>query len=118
MKRFVPALLAAGLLAAGCTDSQSPEPVTTARATTAADAKVQATLNKLSPEDRPLAEDQKYCAVMTDSRLGSMGVPVKLMVKGEPVFVCCKGCNQTALKHPDETLKTVAELKAKARAER
>ena len=53
---------------------------------------MKAGLAKLSPEDRRLAEAQGYCAVQEDSRLGSMGTPVKLLLKGQPVFLCCRGC--------------------------
>jgi hypothetical protein len=67
---------------------------------------------ELSPEDRKEAEAQKFCAVMNTSLLGSMGAPLKLDVKGQPVFVCCAGCKSKALKNPDETLATVAKLKA------
>jgi hypothetical protein len=72
-------------------------------------------LAKLSPEDRKLAEAQGYCAVNTDDRLGSMGKPIKLEVKGEPVFLCCGGCKKEALADPDKTLAKVKELKAKVR---
>ena len=69
-------------------------------------------MEKLSPEDRKEAEAQKFCAVMKTSLLGSMGTPIKLDVKGQPVFVCCAGCKSKALKNPDKTLATVAKLKA------
>jgi uncharacterized protein (TIGR03000 family) len=69
-------------------------------------------LAKLGPEDRKLAEAQKYCAE-EDSLLGAMGVPVKVMLKGQPVFVCCKGCVEKAQENPDKTLAKVKELKAK-----
>jgi hypothetical protein len=80
------------------------------------DTEVQATLAKLSPEDRKLAEAQKWCAVQTKNRLGSMDVPYKVMVKGQPVFLCCEGCEKKALADPDKTLASVEELKAKAAA--
>lgn len=69
------------------------------------------------PDDQALAEAQGYCPVMTDTKLGEMGPPVKLMVKGqdgreEPVFVCCKGCKRKALADPNTTLTKVTELKA------
>ena len=67
---------------------------------------------KLSSEDRKEAEAQKYCAVMSTSLLGSMGTPLKLDVKGQPVFVCCAGCKSKALKNADETLAAVAKMKA------
>lgn len=78
----------------------------------AAEAKVSAALGKLTAEDRPLAEAQKFCAVMSHQRLGSMGTPIKFEIKGEPVFICCAGCKAKALKNPDETLAKVAALKS------
>src|SRR4051812_32238730 len=54
-------------------------------------AEIRESLAKLSAEDRKLAEAQKWCAIEDESRLGSMGVPMKILVKGEPVFLCCKG---------------------------
>jgi membrane fusion protein, copper/silver efflux system len=74
--------------------------------------KIRAALAKLSPADRALAEAQKICPV-TDEPLGVMGTPVKVMVRGRPVFVCCKGCDEEALDKPDETLRKVDERKAK-----
>lgn len=84
--------------------------------TTVADtdeAEIRENLAKLSAADRALAEQQKYCAIETDSRLGSMGVPMKVMVRAEPVFVCCRGCKSDVEKHPDEALKKVQELREK-----
>jgi len=77
--------------------------------------KITTSLAKLSPEDRRLAESQQYCPVLPDSSLGSMGVPVKVMVNGRPVFLCCKGCVNDALARPEQTLATVEKLKAKAK---
>jgi hypothetical protein len=76
------------------------------------EADIKASLAKLSPEDRKLAEAQKFCAVRgKDSRLGSMGPPVKIMLKDEPVFLCCKNCTKKAEEHPDETLARAKEFK-------
>lgn len=76
------------------------------------DAEVKAALAKLSPEDRRLAEAQSLCPVL-DSRLGSMGVPVKIMIQGQPVFLCCKGCDRQAKADEAATLSKVKELKMK-----
>jgi hypothetical protein len=76
--------------------------------------KIKASLDKLSPEDRKLAEEQKFCALENDHRLGSMGTPHKAMVKGEPVFLCCKGCEKEILADPDKALAKVKELRAHA----
>jgi hypothetical protein len=80
-----------------------------------AEAKIKAALAKLKPEDRRLAEVQRFCAIQQENRLGSMGVPVKVMVKGRPVFLCCESCREEALAHPDQTLATVEKLKARGK---
>jgi Cu(I)/Ag(I) efflux system membrane fusion protein len=76
------------------------------------DRKLELTLAKLSPEDRKLVESQKFCPVLADSRLGSMGVPVKVMIQDQPVFVCCNACSKQAASEGDATLKKVADLRA------
>jgi len=88
--------------------------VTSVRPSTPEDtpSKVEASLAKLSPEDRRLAEAQKTCPIL-GSLLGSMGPPVKVMLDGEPVFLCCPTCKQKALEHPQETLAKVG-LKSKS----
>ena len=105
----------------GCTESATPVAKPTAPATGAApkapsgeDAKIQAAINELSEEDRELAKAQKFCAVAATGRLGSMGKPVKIMVEGKPVFLCCEGCESEALKNPEETLAKVEKLKAES----
>jgi uncharacterized protein (TIGR03000 family) len=75
---------------------------------------IAANLAKLSPEDRKLAEAQKYCPIHPDDRLGVMGVPVKIMLKDQPVFLCCKDCVDRAKADPDKTLAKIKELKEKA----
>lgn len=77
------------------------------------EAEIRANLIKLPLEDRLLAEAQRFCAVQDENRLGSMGVPVKVLVKGQPVFLCCKGCRDKALANRDKTLAKVKDLKAK-----
>jgi len=46
-----------------------------------------------SSDDERLIARQKLCPV-TDEPLGSMGAPVKLVVEGRTVFICCKGCER------------------------
>jgi membrane fusion protein, copper/silver efflux system len=57
----------------------------------------------LSPEDRELAMSQKLC-VVADMPLGSMGVPIRVDIHGEPVFICCEGCRASLIKQPDKYL--------------
>lgn len=95
-----------------------PSAVTAVRPTTPADedAEVKAARTKLRPADRKLVEAQEFCPVLTGNRLGSMGVPVKVIFKGQPVFLCCKGCEDKAKADPDKTLAQVEKLKAKGKA--
>ena len=71
---------------------------------------IRAALARLSPDERRLAENQRFCAVIEGARLGSRGTPRKVMIKGQPVFLCCKGCEAEAKAHPDETLVKVQTL--------
>ena len=73
--------------------------------------KIQAELAKLSPADRQLAIAQRFCVTAEDSRLGSMGPPVKIMVEGQPVFLCCEGCEESAKEDPHATLASVKKLR-------
>jgi len=60
-------------------------------------------LAKLPPQDRALAEKQKTCPV-TGAPLGSMGVPYKVTLKGQTVFLCCAGCEEKLRKDADKYL--------------
>ena len=73
--------------------------------------KIAASLAKLSPDDRKLAEAQTFCAVEAENRLGSMGKPVKLLIGGQPVFLCCASCEEGARSNPRQTLANANELK-------
>ena len=75
------------------------------------DARIKAALAKLPADDRKLADQQRFCPVLEDSRLGSMGVPVKLTIEGETVFICCAACKEEAQSNAKETLRKVRELK-------
>ena len=73
--------------------------------------KIRANLAKLPAEDRPLAEAQKTCPA-TEQPLGSMGVPIKVMVNGQPVFACCKACDDEMLADPAATLEKVKRFRS------
>ena len=74
------------------------------------DDRIKTALAKLSAEDRQLAEAQRFCAVEEENRLGSMGTPVKLVIEGQPVFLCCEGCEDAAKTNPKKTLAKANEL--------
>jgi uncharacterized protein (TIGR03000 family) len=79
----------------------------------AVDQEITKNLAGLQPEDRTLAKAQRYCAVQAGIRLGSMGAPVKVVLKGEPVFLCCEACVKKAQSDPDLTLDQVRKIKTK-----
>jgi uncharacterized protein (TIGR03000 family) len=74
---------------------------------------VAANLAKLDAEDRKAAEAQRFCAVQEGIRLGTMGVPVKVMVKSQPVFLCCEWCVKMAQGNPEQTLEQVKKIQTK-----
>jgi hypothetical protein len=115
---LVSSLLLLGL--SGCATKQEGGDATATPSKTAGsasdEATIQANLEKLSPEDRKLARDQGLCAVEIKNRLGSMGVPYKVIINGQPVFLCCAGCETKAKAHADRTLARVQQLKEKGAA--
>jgi Cu(I)/Ag(I) efflux system membrane fusion protein len=82
------------------------------------DKKVRTELAKLNSADRQLAEAQRFCPILANSRLGGMGPPVKLALDGETVFVCCENCVEDAKGNPKKTVDAVKRLRsAGAKAE-
>ncbi len=69
----------------------------------------------LRAPDRQAVAAQEFCPIQTRNRLGLLGPPVKVTIKGQTVFLCCPACKETALAYPDGTLAKVQELKRRAR---
>src|SRR5260221_698195 len=99
------AVVSLGVMVVGC--SSSTKPATEKQATTEHDhmhahateattdnAEIKKSLAELSDADRSLAQAQRVCPVSKDSALGSMGKPYKVMVDGQPVFLCCEACKE------------------------
>jgi hypothetical protein len=118
----VPSILL--LLALGCTystpNSGRPSGPDVGKAGPASandeEADIAKNMAMLSPEDRKLAESQKFCANEEDNRLGSMGVPIKVMLKDKPVFICCKSCKGEVESDPDKYIARAEEMRAKSGA--
>ncbi len=113
------ALLSGSSFLIGCGEKSAPAPATSpagpaANSSSAEDAKIAEAIAKLPEEERALAAAQKFCAVEDKSRLGYMGKPHKILVEGQPVFLCCAGCEDEALKDPQATLAKVEKLKQAA----
>jgi hypothetical protein len=108
---FLLLLTLAVLMLAGCGPG-TPGPSSPGKSSASdEESKIKAALAELSPEDRKLAEQQKVCAVHPENRLGSMGKPDKVMVKDEPVFLCCDGCRKKVESEPDTYLAKAKELR-------
>jgi Cu/Ag efflux protein CusF len=78
-------------------------------ADTAEQKRIREAFEKLPADDRVLAEKQRLCP-SSNEPLGAMGVPIKLSIKGQTVFICCKSCKEEVEKKPDEMLKKVASF--------
>jgi hypothetical protein len=111
VKKLLAALVPAlAFVLSACSNQQAPAP-TPPKKEGADEEKIQAELGKLPVEDRKIAEEQKFCAVHNENRLGSMGAPVKVTLKGETVFLCCEGCRKAATKNEEQTLAKAHELR-------
>jgi hypothetical protein len=103
------------VIVVGCTKSPST-PKADQSQTTAKEpspdqeAKIEAAVAKLSATDRPLAQAQKFCPIQK-TRLGIMGKPDRIEIDGQPVFLCCSGCEDDARADPKKTLDQIAEFK-------
>ncbi len=73
-------------------------------------AEMLATIRQLPEDDQSLVMEQVICPV-TNLKLGSMGIPPKVQVKGETVFLCCEGCRESLLKDPEGHLKKIREYR-------
>lgn len=106
----------------GCEESQrapkqSPGPATPTGVSTNSDVKNAepkkdegTTSEELSAEDKEMVAAQKVCPV-SGKELGSMGPLIKMVVKGETIFLCCPDCKKEVEKNPDKYIAKVAELK-------
>jgi uncharacterized protein (TIGR03000 family) len=76
-------------------------------------AEITSNLRRLSPEDQKLAEEQGSCAVQESIELEALGVPVRVVLNGQPIFLSGPECAGKAEKNPEQTLARVNELRAK-----
>jgi YHS domain-containing protein len=75
--------------------------------------KVQVIVAALTRDDRPGIARQRVCPV-TGTQLGSHGTPVKVLIDGRPVYLCCKGCLGRVKKTPEVYLHQVSPALAAA----
>lgn len=63
----------------------------------------------LEKADEAAIARQKVCPVM-GGELGGMGDPVKVLVGGQPLYLCCKGCLGKVQKSPEAYLQKAQQL--------
>ena len=85
---------------AGCVDAVKLNP------TKYASVRPQVQVVAATAADAALIKKQAKCPVMDES-LGSMGQPVKLLIGGKPLFLCCKGCVKKVQAEPEKYLAMV-----------
>lgn len=70
--------------------------------------KIEKALAHLAPQDRKAVLQQVICPV-TEFKLGSMGPPIRMEVRGRVVFICCESCRKRILQAPDKFLRKLRE---------
>lgn len=73
-------------------------------------AKELAEIKQLPDSEQALAIEQIICPV-TEYKLGSMGIPLKVEVDGEVIFVCCAGCKEDVVSEPAIHIAKIEEYK-------
>jgi YHS domain-containing protein len=112
--RFATALVVvSGFAWVGCSSKPAAAPAANEKAATETSATSAPALpdgfDKLSEADRVAALAQRICPV-SGEKLGGMGTPIKVTVKGRDVFLCCPSCKEDLMKDPE---KYFAKLDAK-----
>lgn len=62
-----------------------------------------AQVKKLPEAEQVVAMEQKLCPISNEN-LGSMGMPIKVTLKDQAVYLCCGGCKKEAEAAPEATL--------------
>ena len=70
--------------------------------------KPQVTLAAVGPGDQAGIVRQQVCPV-TGAALGSMGDPIKVLIGGQPLYLCCKACLGKVQSDPEAYLQKVGQ---------
>ncbi|MGO8749260.1 MAG: hypothetical protein ACLQNE_25145 [Thermoguttaceae bacterium] len=97
-----------GLSLAGCGQNSPPKDASPPKALPAVAAGATNPAAAADPADKELIAKQKICPV-SGQPLGSMGEPVKVVVKERTIFLCCDGCTKKLLADPDKYLAKLDE---------
>jgi YHS domain-containing protein len=78
------------------------------RAVVVTEPKPKVTLAELDKSDQAGIARQQVCPV-TGAKLGSMGDPIKMLVDGKPLYLCCQGCVAKVKNAPETYLAKVGQ---------
>lgn len=92
--------------------ANSQEPEATFRQTFAL-SKLTVTVAAIGPSDNHGIAEQKVCPVL-GGQLGAMGAPIKVLVGGDPIFLCCQGCLNKVQANPEAYLEKVKPSQSNA----
>jgi hypothetical protein len=82
--------------------------ITFAQAVVLSKARLQVEVAALGPSDQAGIARQRVCPV-TGAALGSMGGPIKVLVGGQPLYLCCKGCLGKVQSAPEAYLRKAGQ---------
>ena len=71
---------------------------------------LQVVLAELDPSDQARIARQRVCPV-TGAGLDSMGGPIKVLVGGQPLYLCCQGCLGKVNSSPEKFLQKASQAK-------
>ena len=86
------------------------QPGTAGRQRTQAAAGSELTVTKATAADQAAIQAQAACPVM-NSRLSSMGTPIKVTRGGQSLFLCCQGCVSKVQENPDYYFAQAARMR-------
>lgn len=82
--------------------------ITFTQAVALSKAKPQVTLAPFGQGDQAGVARQRVCPV-TGAELGSMGDPIKVLVGGQPLYLCCQGCLAKVQRDPETYLRKAGQ---------
>lgn len=83
--------------------------ITFAQAVVVSQPRLQVALAALDQGDQTGIARQRVCPV-TGAALGSMGDPIKVLVGGQPLYLCCKGCLGKVESAPEAYLRKAGQV--------
>jgi len=83
--------------------------ITFAQGVVMSKAKAQVALAALDQSDQAGIARQRVCPV-TGAALDSMGGPIKVLVGGQPLYLCCKGCLSKVQNAPEAYLRKAGQV--------